>query len=234
MGAARLNGEGLGAGGAGLGRARDIARDGDAARGNDLASGNASGRERVAGREHVGGRAHAGGRPAVLDAIKRAEVCALLASGCSLRTAANYVNCDVSTISKLKARDAAFRDQVAKAMAEREAFPLSKVREACGRSWRAARWLLERTVGGHFRRDSTENAVDWEQALLDEAVSRAPTDAARVVEKLGGESEQQRLARWMEELEMENDAEEETGREGPERVSRSQETGGRRGGGVEA
>jgi hypothetical protein len=92
------------------------------------------------------------------------------------------VGCDVSTISKLKGRDAAFREQVTKALAEREAFPLSKVREACGRSWRAAAWLLERTVGGHFRRESTENAVDWEREILEEATSGSPEVAGREAE----------------------------------------------------
>jgi hypothetical protein len=71
---------------------------------------------------------------------------------------------------------------VVKALAEREAFPLSKLREACGRSWRAAAWLLERTVGGHFRRESTENPLDWEREIIEETTSRSPEVAGREME----------------------------------------------------
>jgi hypothetical protein len=150
---------------------------------------------------------NAGGRPKILNETKRAEVCALLATGCSLRAAARYVGCDVSTLSKLKERDAAFRDQVVKALAERESFPLAKMREAAGRSWRAAAWLLERTVGGTYRRDSSAEPVDWEREITAEAMERLPEVATRVVERFGGaESDEARYARWMKELEPRDEA----------------------------
>lgn len=153
-----------------------------------------------------------GGRPRVLDETKRAEICALLAAGCTLRTAANYVGCSVSAISKLKDRDAAFREQVAKALAEREAFPLSKVREACGRSWRAAVWLLERTVGGSYRRDCAASPVDWEREITTEVIDRGPELATRVMQKFGGESEDAFRARMLKELEPRDEVAEAMGR----------------------
>lgn len=70
----------------------------------------------------------AGGRPLVLDATKRAEVCAMLAAGCSFRTAARYVGVTAGAISLLLKRDETFRVQVDKALANREFIPLSQIR----------------------------------------------------------------------------------------------------------
>jgi hypothetical protein len=119
-----------------------------------------------------------GGRPRVLDEVKRGEVCALLAYGCTFRAAAQYVGCSVSAISMLKERDPAFREQVDKALAQRQTIPLANMREAAKRSWRAAAWLLERTEGRVFKRDGLCDAGDLaaeaERETIDETISRKP------------------------------------------------------------
>ena len=107
----------------------------------------------------------AGGRPLVLDATKRAEVCAMLAAGCSFRTAARYVGVTAGAVSQLLKRDETFRVQVDKALANREFIPLSQIRAAGGKSWRAAAWLLERTVKGTYRQDNTADPVDISDAV---------------------------------------------------------------------
>jgi hypothetical protein len=90
------------------------------------------------------------GRPAELDAVKLAEICALIASGCSYRTAAKYVGCTAAAISMRVKRDPEFAEQLDKAVAQREAILLSHLRESSKKSWRAAAFLLQITVGGRF------------------------------------------------------------------------------------
>lgn len=90
------------------------------------------------------------GRPPFFTEVVRAEVCAVVAAGCSYRTAAKYVGCTVAAISALADRDPTFARQLNKAVAQRELIPLSHIREASARSWRAAAWLLQHTVGGRY------------------------------------------------------------------------------------
>lgn len=118
----------------------------------------------------------------------------MLACGATYRTAAGYAGCGASTISMLMKRDEAFRAEVARALAQRELIPLANLRHASKRSWRAAAWLLERTVKGTYRR---ENADD-------------PTDLDRVVESeaLAEERAAERVRRMMEEMDEEDDEEE--------------------------
>lgn len=107
----------------------------------------------------------AGGRPTIFTEAKRAEICAMLAAGCTFKAAARYVGCSPSAISMLSQRDATFRQQVDRAIAEREIIPLSHLRESSKRSWRAAAWLLERTVKGTYRPGSAEDPLDFGRAV---------------------------------------------------------------------
>ncbi len=90
------------------------------------------------------------GRPAILNEVKRAEICAYVAAGCSYRTAAQFVGCTVQAICMLAKREAEFAGQLERAVAQREAVLLAHLRESSRRSWRAAAWLLEKTVGGRY------------------------------------------------------------------------------------
>ncbi len=123
------------------------------------------------------------GRPPILDATKRAEICAMVAAGCTFKTAALYVGCSAAAISVLMSRDASFREQIGRAIAQRESIPLSHLREASKRSWRAAAWLLERTVKGTYCRDNSANPVDVALAVeieLREKVDVAISSAAEL------------------------------------------------------
>lgn len=109
-----------------------------------------------------------GGRPLILDTTKRAEICAMLAAGCTFRTAARYVGVTAGAISMLLKRDESFRLQVDKALADRELIPLSQLNAASGKSWRAAVWRLERTVKGTYRKDNIVDPTDIWSAVDDE------------------------------------------------------------------
>jgi hypothetical protein len=141
-----------------------------------------------------------GGRPRVLDAVKRAEICAMVSVGCTFRTTARCAGCSPAAISMLMRRDEAFRDQVARALAQRELIPLAHMREASKRSWRAAAWLLERTVKGTYRRGNEEDPTDLERAVEEE--QRAAVGEALAKSEAMSE---ERLQRMMEELDEEED-----------------------------
>jgi hypothetical protein len=84
-------------------------------------------------------------RPPILDDVKRAEICALLAAGCSQQVAASYVGVTPAAIRNAAARNRAFHHQLLKAMQSAELDALQTIRAAAPKSWRAAAWLLERT-----------------------------------------------------------------------------------------
>jgi hypothetical protein len=84
-------------------------------------------------------------RPPILDDVKRAEICALLAAGCSQQVAARYVGVTPAAIRNAARRHRAFHQQLLKAMQTSELDALQTIRAAAPKSWRAAAWLLERT-----------------------------------------------------------------------------------------
>jgi hypothetical protein len=95
------------------------------------------------------------GRPRTLDETKRSEICALITGGCGLKGAARYVGCHVSTIRREARRDPEFAERLRHAERESELAPLSAIRQAAKRSWRAGAWLMER---GDAERYATKNA----------------------------------------------------------------------------
>ncbi len=85
------------------------------------------------------------GRPRSLDGVKRGEICALLNAGLQFLEAARYVGCTARTIRREMARNALFRREVHDALLAARLAPEKLLRQAAGRNWRAAAWLLERT-----------------------------------------------------------------------------------------
>ena len=92
------------------------------------------------------------GPPRILDEVKRSNICALLAAGCSRRKAAEYVGCAPSTIGYLAARDRYFAKQMRQAEMQKEVRPLTNLMQASGKHWRAAAWLLERQFPNRYAR----------------------------------------------------------------------------------
>jgi hypothetical protein len=92
------------------------------------------------------------GRVRTLDDAKRREVCALMSAGCSLKVAAQYVNCAPNTIRREVEHNADFGQRFRDARLQAQLSPLSAMRKAAADHWRAAAWMLERTDPEHFGR----------------------------------------------------------------------------------
>ena len=92
------------------------------------------------------------GRPRALDEIKRREVCALVAAGCSISYAARYIGCKPLTIRREALRNEDFHEQLRQAELRSQLKPLNAMQQAAATHWRAAAWLLERTHPEQFAR----------------------------------------------------------------------------------
>jgi hypothetical protein len=92
------------------------------------------------------------GRPPILNDVKKAEILAVLASGCPRQTAAHYVGCDLKSIYNTALRDPEFAEQLYKREAHPEIFHLMNVKNASHepRYWRASAWYLERCRPDHY------------------------------------------------------------------------------------
>jgi hypothetical protein len=94
------------------------------------------------------------GRPPILDATKRAEICAILAVGGSRAIAAQYVGCHPDTIRNTAQRDPEFAASLERAESGHEVKHLTFINKAAeeGRYWRAAAWALERKYPARYGR----------------------------------------------------------------------------------
>ncbi len=126
------------------------------------------------------------GRPHALDEVKQAEVCALVSTGVSLRSAARYVGCDRKTIHREQLRNEQFAAQLRTAEMRAEYSPLEAMYQAVHRHWRAAAWLLERTRPQQYARNSTgvvkltivRELIEQIQTHLAEELAALPDGAA--------------------------------------------------------
>lgn len=83
-------------------------------------------------------------RPGGLNSHQRAQICAIIAVGCSRSCAASYIGCKVEVIDELAARSRSFRRQLAEAESKHEIAHLENIRTAGKKEWRASAWALER------------------------------------------------------------------------------------------
>jgi hypothetical protein len=98
-----------------------------------------------------------------LDDDKRSTICSLVASGVSLRQAANYIGCAPISIRREMQRNAEFRANLAKARSEARMHPLETLRQAAKTSWRAALAWMDRLDPVQFA-DPTESIVTKREA----------------------------------------------------------------------
>ncbi len=86
------------------------------------------------------------GRRPVLDTMKKREILAILAVGCSRRTAARYVGCAPTTIQNTADRESEFAAQLEQAETRAEIGYMRHIQQAVNHDqyWRAAAWALER------------------------------------------------------------------------------------------
>jgi hypothetical protein len=92
-----------------------------------------------------------------IDAIKEAEICAIVSVGGSLRTAAKHVGSTVSAIRVRADRNRQFAQRLKRAESDFEVILLSNIQQAGKKSWNASAWLLERIFPERFvkRRPNT-------------------------------------------------------------------------------
>lgn len=85
-------------------------------------------------------------RAYVLDALKCAQVCAILTLGGTREVAAHYVGCHPATIRRHALRNAVFARELRQAQAQHEIGYLQCILAASKKEqyWRAASWALER------------------------------------------------------------------------------------------
>ena len=109
------------------------------------------------------------GRKPVLDEFKIREILAIIAVGCSRRTAASYVGCAVSTIQNTADRNPKFAEELRKKECKSQIGYLKNIQNAAKmeKYWRAAAWALERINPEEFARPSPEViTVDQIRRLL--------------------------------------------------------------------
>lgn len=92
------------------------------------------------------------GRPLALNDIKRSEICALVAAGCSLGEAARHIGCSLNTIRRKNQRNAEFHEQLRRSEMVAQLKPLRTMQQAAATNWRAAAWMLERAYPHRFAR----------------------------------------------------------------------------------
>lgn len=88
----------------------------------------------------------------ILDAVKKREICAIVAMGCSRAIAARYVGCHPITIRRTTLYDEEFAAALEQAESQHEVVHLSYINKAAkdGRNWRAAAWTLERKYPSRY------------------------------------------------------------------------------------
>jgi hypothetical protein len=134
------------------------------------------------------------GRPPVLDAVKKAQILAILSVGCSRRVAAEYAGCARSTIIYTARRDAEFAASLRKATHSAEIGYLKNIQKAARKEqyWRAAAWALERMLPEKYARRGPDVVTPEEMAdeliRFAKVVMRevpAERDRKRIVKRLG-------------------------------------------------
>jgi len=75
---------------------------------------------------------------------QKAQICAMVSVGCSLRAAARLAACHESTVRSRLQNDKAFLARYRKSEQASELIALRHVQTAGAKNWRAAAWLLER------------------------------------------------------------------------------------------
>jgi hypothetical protein len=132
------------------------------------------------------------GRPKKLDQKKRAEVCALVSAGVTVREAARYVGCDRDTIRNEAQRNQHFGRELERARSQARVHPLRTMHDAAAKNWRAAAWWLERLAPDEFahpggavfgQREANRLAADLIEIIEQTVLS--PLERERLYELIG-------------------------------------------------
>lgn len=139
-------------------------------------------------------------REPALSEFTRAQLCGLVAAGCSRRAAAGMLGVHESTVRYYLNRDPEFAKQVRDAEARRLLIPLNHLRNAAATQWRAAAWFLERTCPGDYARrpgdkingETLDKFAEW---LIETVKKRVINDQERHAWAKDAEALQDRIDR---------------------------------------
>jgi hypothetical protein len=109
----------------------------------------------------------------VVDDVRKQAMLTLLGVGFSLRMTAAYVGVSHQTVANVLAGDPALAEDVRQARERAKFFPLNCILRECGRSWKAATWLL----------DYIERQQDAERSDADKHVERVRAKALALIER---------------------------------------------------
>jgi len=101
------------------------------------------------------------------DLEKQQRLCAIVGLGVSVRAAALLCETSEASVRMRQQRDPAFRTRLAEAKQAREVIPLRAIREASGKNWRAAAWLLERVRPAEY---AARKADSWRPSEVSEMI----------------------------------------------------------------
>ena len=131
-------------------------------------------------REHERTRARAG-RPSVVDEDMKYTMLELLGIGLSLRMTAAHVGVSHQTVANVLEKDPAFAEEVRRTRQNAKVYPLNCILRECGRSWRAAAWLMEFLERKErLERAGTEKHLE---SVREKALARIENDLAEKIRK---------------------------------------------------
>lgn len=130
-------------------------------------------------------------RPRKLDETKRAQLCAMVAAGVHVHTAARLMGCNRNTVHNEARRNRQFARALKRAKSQAQIHPLRTMQQAATTNWRAAAWWLERLAPETFaqpvaavlgKREANKFVADLIR-IIDETVN-SPVERARMTELL--------------------------------------------------
>lgn len=152
------------------------------------------------------------GRKTCLDAERKSNICALLAVGCTKKTAARYVGCSPATITRRAKKEPEFAAAMARAEAQQEFILLKRIYDAAAehKHWRAAAWMLARRwpdrYGAHYPENVTVQQISLSLNQIAQVIMEEIGDLEqrrRVVERvrelnegLQRQADERRRIRW--------------------------------------
>jgi hypothetical protein len=104
-----------------------------------------------------------GGRPTVRTAEKAKQVAEALARGLPIAQTCAIVGISYPSLCKWRKADPEFEQEIQQALARGVDARLTIIEEAAKKDWRAAAWLLERTLPESFGKQRTTESVSLVQ-----------------------------------------------------------------------
>jgi hypothetical protein len=127
-----------------------------------------------------------------LDEKRQADVCAVVAMGCTLQTAADFVGVGRRTVYRTALKNSAFGDALRKARSRGEITLVRTVQESALKAgeWKAATWLLAHCFRDKYYKRQRGIPVDQVQLLVQRITEallgevRDPADRKRMMARI--------------------------------------------------